>query len=39
MFTPGERPQPVYATTGPGSLALLLPDAAASYFDAPGCSH
>jgi hypothetical protein len=37
LLDPEQAPSAVYARAGPSSLALLLPNAAAKYFDAPAC--
>ena len=37
LVVPGREPRVVYATAGPSSLQVLLPNAAAEYFHAPNC--
>lgn len=37
LAAPGREPRVVYAMAGPSSLQFLLPNAAAEYFEEPGC--
>jgi len=37
LIKPGSKARTVYASVGPSSLLMLLPNAAAAYFGVPGC--
>ena len=37
LFSPGKAPRHVPAQSGPSSLTMLAPEAAAAYFQAPPC--
>ena len=37
LVEPNREPRVVYASAGPSSLQFLLPNAAAEYFNEPGC--
>jgi hypothetical protein len=37
LIEPNREPRVVYSSAGPSSLQFLLPNAAAEYFNEPGC--